>query len=129
MSKTVLNNNDTALAFRTALNANFTELYNSLSATATITVKTASFALTVADSGTVIRCNSASPITVTVPAALGVGYQVSLIQSGAGQVTLSPASGVTLASSSGFTKTRTQHSILSLLETVLDNVNVSGDGA
>ncbi|MCK9532233.1 MAG: hypothetical protein M0R77_16985, partial [Gammaproteobacteria bacterium] len=47
-----------------------------------------------------IRASNASPQTVTIPpnatVAFPVGYQISVIQVGAGQVSISPGSGVTV---------------------------------
>lgn len=78
-----------------ALNAAFNQL--------TINAQTGTtYTLTVADAGGLITLSNASAITVTVPAnatiALPVGSQIALMQTGAGQVTLAQAAGVTINS-------------------------------
>ena len=60
------------------------------------------YTLVLADRGKLITASNASPITLTIPtnttAAFPIGTQIGVIQTGAGQVTFAPASGVTLAS-------------------------------
>ena len=55
---------------------------------------TASYTLTLADSGKVITMNNDGPTVITVPSTLPVGYNVSIYQLGAGTVTITGASGV-----------------------------------
>ena len=59
-----------------------------------------SYSLVAADNGKTKQCNNASAITVTIPAnattAIDVGTTVNLMQYGAGAVTITAASGVTL---------------------------------
>lgn len=59
-----------------------------------------SYSLVAADNGKTKQCNNASAITVTIPAnattAIDVGVTVNLMQYGAGAVTITAASGVTL---------------------------------
>lgn len=61
--------------------------------------------LALTDAGTVQNCTNSSAITMTVPAnssvAFPVGTEIAVIRSGAGTVTFSPASGVTLNSKEG----------------------------
>lgn len=61
---------------------------------------TASYTLTDGDAGKLIEANSATTITITIPldssVAFPVGSQFNVLMSGAGSVTFSPASGVTL---------------------------------
>lgn len=58
------------------------------------------YSLVAADDGKTKQCNNASPITITIPAnattAIAVGTTINLIQYGAGAVTITAASGVTL---------------------------------
>lgn len=63
------------------------------------------YTFTAADKGTVVEFNNASAITVTLPNNLPVGWNCRAVQTGAGQVTFSPASGATLKNRSSFTKT------------------------
>jgi hypothetical protein len=61
--------------------------------------------LLASDNGGVVRYTSASPVTLTLPNNLVVGFNVNIFQRGAGQVTWSPASGATATSAQGFVKT------------------------
>jgi hypothetical protein len=58
------------------------------------------YSLVLADLGKLVELNNASDITVTIPTnasqAFAIGDRIDLMQTGAGQVTVSPASGVTL---------------------------------
>jgi hypothetical protein len=62
--------------------------------------RTASHTLALADAGAYIRVNNAADTTVTIPTnasvAFPTGTVITIEQQGAGQVTVSPASGVTL---------------------------------
>jgi len=85
------------------------------------TPKTADFTLASADRNTNILCDKSTEIIVTVPlnssVSLPVGYQVSFVQIGAGQVTFSGASGVTINSDSSKNKIATRYSAASLIQT------------
>lgn len=77
----------------------------------------AAYTLALSDAGEVVECTSASAVAVTVPlnatVAFPAGTVVEVLQYGAGQITLSPASGVTLRTPSSLTS-RAQYSSLSL---------------
>lgn len=60
------------------------------------------------DSGRIIDHANAAPITVTLPNSAPVGFCVTYVQSGAGQVTFSPASGASLRNRQSHTKTAGQ---------------------
>ena len=81
--------------------------------------------LSVADNNQYLRFTSASAITVTVPAYHATNYPwedghiITLRQVGAGQITLSPAGGVTL---NGEVKSAEQHKELQLTYTKTLNV-------
>ena len=77
------------------------------------------------DNGKVITMNNASPITVTVPSGLPVGYSVTVIQLGAGQVSFS-ASGTTINSYQGYTKIAGQHGSASLISYSSNVFNLAG---
>ena len=74
--------------------------------------------------------NSASAITLTVPTnasvAFPVGEVIQVCQYGVGQVTLSPASGVTLHYASSLT-TRAQYSVVTLRQRAANEWIVGGD--
>jgi hypothetical protein len=78
------------------------------------------------DNGEVVTFNNASAITVTIPTGLPVGYAVTAIQLGAGQVGFTAASGVTLNSYSSAYKIAGQHGAASLISYTTNVYNVSG---
>jgi hypothetical protein len=84
-----------------------------------------SYSLVAADNGKVVTLNNAAAVTVTLPSGLTAGFSCTLIQLGAGQVTLA-ASGTTLNNSNGL-KTRVQHSAMSVIWTATNVYNISGD--
>jgi len=80
-----------------------------------------------ADNGTVLTHSNASPSTLTIPTGLPVGYSVTVIQIGAGQVTFSPASGVTMNSYTNLTKIAGQHGSASLVSYQSNIYNLAGN--
>lgn len=88
--------------------------------------------LSLSDANSIVRCTSASAVTVTVPAsssvAFAVGTTILVRQAGAGQVTLVPASGVTLNTSTTL-KTRKQHATIALTKIGADEWDVAGERA
>jgi len=66
------------------------------------------YTLEVADTGKVVECTNASAITLTLPANAAVGFCCTVVQGGAGQVTLTPASGATRRNRQSHTKTAGQ---------------------
>lgn len=85
------------------------------------------YTLAATDNGKVLMFSNASAITVTVPSSLPVGFACTIIQLGAGQVTLS-ASGVTLNGKNGL-KTSGQHARIGIIEYTNNVFNVAGDTA
>lgn len=83
---------------------------------------TYTFVLT--DDGKLVTCDNASAITVTVPlnasVAFGIGTQINIMQLGAGQVTISPTSGVTIRSSGSKLKTYGQYAVATLVKIATD---------
>lgn len=90
------------------------------------------YSLVLTDAGKSVECANAAAIAVTVPTnasqAFKIGAQVEVIQAGAGQVTITPASGVTLKKAIGL-KTRAQESPLILRKVATDTWRVMGDAA
>jgi len=88
------------------------------------------YTLVLADAHKVVTLSNASPIALTVPTnasvAFEVGDQVSLVQVGAGQVTVAGASGVTVNSTPGL-KLRAQWSGATLLKTAENSWVLFGD--
>jgi hypothetical protein len=72
------------------------------------------YTLVASDHGKVIELNNAGAITLTLPNSLGVGFNCSICQLGAGQVTIAAASGATIRQRYSFTKTNGQYSEVSI---------------
>jgi hypothetical protein len=86
------------------------------------------------DNGKLVTLSNAAAIAVTIPlnssVAYPVGAQINMAQLGAGQVTVSGASGVTIVSTGATAatpKTRAQYSTLTCVQTSADNWLVMGD--
>ena len=95
----------------------------------TLTAKTDSFTLALVDENCTMRCNKATAMTVTVPTssiAFTNGAVVTLMQYGAGQVTVAGDTGVTIRSSNGL-KLRTQYSMATLVKISNTEWVLSGD--
>lgn len=95
-----------------------------------ITEANANRTLVLSDDSKYIRMTNAAANTVTVPlnatVAFPVGTQISVMQAGAGQTTITPIGGVTLNSTPTL-KTRAQYSALSLIKVATDTWDVVGD--
>jgi hypothetical protein len=91
------------------------------------------YTLSLTDNGKLVTLSNAAAITVTVPTnaavALPVGASIDLLQLGAGQITVSPAGGVTVNKSMATAKSRTQYSVLTLTKIATDTWVLSGDAA
>lgn len=87
---------------------------------------TADYTLTADDEGYIIRCNSSSDITVTIPSGLPVGYIVHLYRFGTGELTVSAGSGVVLRTAIG-PSARSQYSSLSPACVTEDDFLLLGD--
>jgi hypothetical protein len=95
----------------------------------TLTSKTDSFTLALVDENCTMQCNKATAMTVTVPTssiAFANGAVVTLMQYGAGQVTVAGDTGVTIRSSNGL-KLRTQYSMGTLVKISNTEWVLSGD--
>jgi hypothetical protein len=89
------------------------------------------YTLALTDTSRLITLNNAAAITVTVPAnssvAFPIGTHIDCIQTGAGKVTFSPASGVTLNSKGGNKSISAQWVGVSLIKIDTDVWVVLGD--
>lgn len=85
------------------------------------------------DAGRIVEVTKATAVNVTVPpnasVDLPVGTVITVVQMGAGQVTLVPGSGVTLRSSGGKLKTAAQYAVVKLRKRDVNEWVVSGDTA
>lgn len=90
-----------------------------------------SYTLVLADAGLVIECNNASAITLTIPPVSSVVWPVGTVievwQQGAGQVTITAGSGVTLRSDGSKVKTAAQYATVGLRMRAADEWILSGD--
>ena len=86
-----------------------------------------SYTLTATDNGGVVAFTSGSAIALTVPSGLGAGFSCSVVQYGAGQITVSAGAGATLRLRVSANKTAGQYAIASLLSVVANEYILVGD--
>ena len=82
--------------------------------------------LSASDNGTIINCSNGSAISITIPDNLPTGFNCMIIQSGAGQVSLTASSSATLNNKNG-KKTSGQYAIMTLVHLGSDVFVISGD--
>lgn len=85
-----------------------------------------SYTLQMSDNGAVIAFTNAGPVTLTVPNGLGAGFNVGILQLGAGAVTPS-ASSTTIHQRLSLTKTAGQYAYATLVAYSADVFALSGD--
>jgi hypothetical protein len=90
---------------------------------ANITSVSTNYPLTAADNGKVIQSTSASAVTITIPSNLPAGFNCTVVQMGAGQITFAG----TYLNRGNFTKTASQYAIVSILHMGSNNIIVSGE--
>ena len=90
---------------------------------ANVATITAAYNLTAADNGKIIQSTSASAITVTIPTGLPTGFNCTIVQMGAGQITFSG----TYLNRSGFTKTASQYAVVSIMHLGSNSIIVAGE--
>lgn len=86
------------------------------------------YTLLSSDAGKVITLDNASAITLTVPTGLGANFNCTLVQLGAGQVTIS-GSGTTVSNRSSHTKIAGQYGVATLLSYADTTWILAGDTA
>jgi hypothetical protein len=91
-----------------------------------VTDATTSRTLSATDNGKIIYCTSGSAVTITCAASLGVGFNVTIIQGGAGKVTVA-AGGQTLVSYSSLFSTMGQYAVISLIAPVANTFIAAGN--
>jgi hypothetical protein len=96
-----------------------------------IVVKTSSYSPLLADQGKILEMANGSDAVITVPRndsiAFPVGSQITVIRNGAGKVSFSPASGVTLRSDSSKQYIATQYSAATLIKRDTDEWYLVGN--
>ena len=83
----------------------------------------ANYPITAADNGKIIQSTSASAITVTIPNGLPTGFNCTIVQMGAGQITFSG----TYLNRGSFTKTASQYAVVSILHLGSNSIIVTGE--
>ena len=91
-----------------------------------ITEATTSRTLAAGDNGKIIYCTSGSATTITCATGLGVGFNCTIIQGGAGKVTLA-AGAATLNSYSALFSTMGQYAVISVVSPVADEFIAAGN--
>jgi hypothetical protein len=91
-----------------------------------ITEATTTRTLGAGDNGKILYCTSGSATTITCAAGLGAGFSVTIIQGGAGKVTVA-AGGQTLVSYSSLFSTMGQYAVISLVCPVANTFVAAGN--
>ena len=98
----------------------------------TISVQADTYTLVLGDAGKLIRCTKATAMSIIIPtnaaAAYSIGQRVDIMQYGAGQVTVSPDTGVTLRSTPT-NKLRATYSSASIIKIGTNEWVLAGDVA
>ena len=83
----------------------------------------ANYNITSADNGKVIQSTSASAINIAIPTGLPTGFNCTIVQMGAGQITFTG----TYLNRGTFTKSASQYSVVSILHLGSNNILVTGE--
>lgn len=90
-----------------------------------------SYTLALTDNGKIVGLNNAAAITLTVPpdstTDFPIGAEITIVQDGAGQVTVAPGSGVTINSAGGLLSLASQHSAATLIKRSANTWLLIGD--
>ena len=121
---------DTSLSYNPSTN-NFTvdsvtSAKHISSSSGIITDSSTSRSLGASDNGAIIQFTSSLPVSVTVPTGLNVGFTVTIIQAGSGQITFTTSS-TTLNNRQGHSKTSGQWAVVSLIQRTSNNFVLAGD--
>ena len=94
-----------------------------------VVLDNAGTAITLADSDSnaIIRCTSATAVTITIPSTLAAGFSCMIIQAGVGQITIAAGAGATLNSFGALLKTAGQHAPASIIRVGAGIYNLSGN--
>jgi hypothetical protein len=90
---------------------------------ANVTSISVNYPLTAADNGKILQSTASSAITVTIPTGLPTGFNCTVVQMGAGQITFSG----TYVNRTGFSKTASQYSVVSILHLGSNSIIVTGE--
>ena len=98
-----------------------------LSSSGIITESTTSRTLGATDNGKIIYCTSASATTITTLTGLGAGFSCTIMQGGAGKVTVAQGATTTLVSYSSLFSTMGQYAVISLIAPVSNTFIAAGN--
>ena len=88
----------------------------------------ADYPITSADNGKVIQSSGSSAITITIPNSLPTGFNCTVVQMGTGQITFSRSTLTpSIINRTGFNKTASQYSVVSILHLGSNNILVTGE--
>ena len=79
--------------------------------------------LTAADNGKIIQSTAATAISIAIPTGLPTGFNCTIVQMGAGQITFTG----TYLNRGNFTKTASQYAVVSILHLGSDKIIVAGE--
>jgi hypothetical protein len=82
---------------------------------AVTSVQTDDYTLQASDNGSVVYVDKATAATVTLPNSLPPGFNCSVVQEGAGQLTFTAGSGATRQSPNGAGKSAVRYGVVALL--------------
>jgi len=88
--------------------------------------KTADYTLTLSDNGNILTFNSASVMTLTIPAGFPIGYNVSVYQIGTGKVTI-VGSGTSIKNRLSRFRTAGKDAGVGIVSTASDVYHLTGD--
>lgn len=91
-----------------------------------ITETTTARTLAAGDMQKIIYCTNGSAVTITCATGLGAGFNVTIIQGGAGKVTVA-AGAATLVSYSSLFSTMGQYAVISLVAPIADTFVAAGN--
>lgn len=92
-----------------------------------ISEQTGNYTLQDSDDGNVITFNSVADVTLTVPAGLDVGFNVSIYQLGTGKITITPSGGATVNNRLSRFVTAGQNAGAGIICTASNVYHVTGD--
>jgi hypothetical protein len=90
---------------------------------ANVATISAGYNLTAADNGKIIQSTAATAISIAIPTGLPTGFNCTIVQMGAGQITFSG----TYLNRTGFTKTASQYAVVSILHLGANSIIVTGE--
>lgn len=93
----------------------------------TVADTTTSRTLSDTDNGKVIFMTNASAISVTIPSTLSDGFNCTLVQGGAGKITVTAGTGVNLYNYNSYTTTAGQYAVMNIVPVASDSYAIEGD--